>query len=80
MLRNRVLGAHKLTVDTVVDRYLPSHAAGAGRDAVDAMLRDPTSPIEGYGGGGRQNVRLVSADAAVEYLERHGGDVPFGFN
>ena len=44
------------------------------------MATDPTAPIEGYGGGHRQNVRLTSVSDAVDYLEDNGGDVPFGFS
>ena len=43
------------------------------------MLADSNTPIEGYGGGHRQNVRLTGADDAVAYLKANGGDVPFPF-
>jgi hypothetical protein len=44
------------------------------------MLSDANAPIEGYGGGHRQNVRLTSVDDAVRYLNDNDGDVPFGFD
>jgi len=44
------------------------------------MVADPGAPIEAYGGGHRQNVRLTSAEEAVNYLKENGGDVPFGFD
>jgi hypothetical protein len=42
------------------------------------MLHRPDSPIEGYGGGGRKNIRLTSMKAGVEFIEDRDGDVPFG--
>ena len=51
-----------------------------GKDLLKAMATDPDAPVEAYGGGHRQNIRLTSADAAVDYLKANGGDVPFGFD
>lgn len=78
LLRKQVVGNHKKQIDTVVN-WLPSHAQGRGRTLVEEMLTDPTSPIEGYGGGGRQNIRLTDVSDAVDYLEENDGDVPFGY-
>lgn len=44
------------------------------------MLKDLNSPIEGYGGGARTNIRLTSVERAVEYLKDNGGNVPFGYD
>lgn len=77
MLRKRVVGSHKKQVDTVTN-WLPSHAQGRGEQLVREMIADTGSPVEAYGGS-RDNVRLTSVADAVEYLERHGGDVPLGF-
>ncbi|MFD1588523.1 hypothetical protein ACFR9U_16210 [Halorientalis brevis] len=79
MLRKRVIGDKKQQVTTVVGYSVPTHAQGRAEDLIDEMLTDPESPIEGYGGGHRKNIHLTSADAAVEYLEDNGGDVPFPF-
>lgn len=80
LLRNRVVGGHETQVTTAVSRYLPSHAEGRGKQLVDEMVADTDAPIEAYGGGHRENIRLTSVDAAVEYLEANGGNVPFGFD
>ncbi len=44
------------------------------------MLKNASSPIEGYGGGGRNNIRLVSVERAVGYLKDNDGNIPFGYN
>lgn len=77
LLRKRVVGSHKKRVDTVTN-WLPSHDQGRGEQLLREMLRDPESPVEGYGGS-RDNVRLTSVEDAVEFLEEHDGDVPFGY-
>lgn len=78
LLRKRVVGGHKKQIDTVVN-WLPSHAQGRARRLLLDMVTARDAPIEAYGGGSRENVRLSSVDDAVAYLERNGGDVPFGF-
>jgi len=80
MLRKRVVGGHKKQIDTVVNMALPSHEQGRGRDLLEEMISDVGAPVEGYGGGHRQNVRLTSVKDAVDYLKDNGGDVPFGFD
>lgn len=79
MLRKQVVGGHKKQVDTVVN-WLPSDAQGRGRQLIDEMVADATAPIEAYGGGHRENVRLTSVEDAVEFLKSNDGDVPFGFD
>ena len=80
MIRNGpITGAKKVTIDTAVTRYLPSHEQGRGKTLIDGMLAD-ASPIEGYGGGARENIRLTSVDDAVDYLKANGGNVPFGYD
>lgn len=79
MLRNGVVGSHKRQADTVVRWAVPTHLRGRCRTVLDEMTTDPDAPIEAYGGGRRENVRLTSVDAAVEYLEANDGDVPFGY-
>lgn len=78
MLRKRIVGAKNRQVATVVDMALPSHDQGAGKRAIDEMLADTSAPIERYGGQ-RGTIPLTSVEDAVAYLERHGGNVPFGF-
>ena len=82
MLKNQIVGNHKKQLDTVVSRIagLPSHEEGRGKDLLEEMVSDPQAPVEGYGGGHRQNVRLTSVQDAVDYLKDNGGDVPFGFD
>lgn len=80
MLKKQVVGNHKKQVDTVVNTSgIPTHAQGRARDLLNEMADDVGAPIERYGGGHRDNVRLTSAQDAVDYLEANDGDVPFGF-
>ena len=80
LLRKNVLGNHKKQVDTVVGWAAPTHARGRCRQLIDDMVSDQDAPIEQYGGGQRENIRLTSADAAVAYLKANDGDVPFGWD
>lgn len=74
LARNNVTGGHNRTVDTVKNRAgVPTHAQGDVEDAI----RDPDAPVEAYGGQ-RDAIRLTSISAAVDYIEDHGGGVPFG--
>lgn len=77
LLHKRVLGGHKMQVETIVRMALPSHAEGRGKQLIDDLVQ--AGVVERYGGGHRANVRLSSVPAAVEYLEANDGDVPFGF-
>ena len=79
MLRKNVVGTHKMRVDTIVGFSLPTDERGRGRTLLQEMAADPGCPVEAYGGGHRENVRLTSIEAAVRYLNSNGGDVPFGF-
>ena len=78
LLRKRVVKSHKKRVDTVTN-WLPSHAQGRGEQLIRELITDPNAPVEAYGGS-RDNVRLASVEDAVEYLKRHDGNVPFGFD
>ena len=80
MLRKQIVGNHKKQIDSIVNMCLPSHEQGWGKELLEAMATDPDSPVERYGGGHRQNVRLTSVEDAVDYLTQNGGDVPFGFD
>lgn len=80
LLRNKVTGNKKIQVTTAVSRYLPSHEEGRGKQLIDEMIADPDAPIEPYGGGHRENIRISDTSDAVEYLEAHDGNVPFGFD
>jgi hypothetical protein len=80
MLRKRVVGDHKKQIDTVVGFSVASHDEGRARQLLEEMATDPAAPVEQYGGGHRDNVRLSSVQDAVDYLQTNGGDVPFGFD
>lgn len=79
MLRNRIVGGKNRTIDAVVNMSLPSHDQGRGRQLIGEMLSDPGGPIERYGGQ-RDAIRLRSVEAAVDYLKRNDGNVPFNFD
>lgn len=76
MVRQPVTGSNKVTVDTAAS-WVATHDRGRAEDLIREMIRDPESPIEAYGGS-RDNIRLRSVQAGVDFLEEHDGDVPFG--
>lgn len=80
MLRKGVIGGHKRQVETIVNLALPTHVRGRGKELLEGMVTDPTIPVEAYGGGARDNVRLTSAKDAVTYLKENDGNVPFGYD
>lgn len=79
LVSHKVTGNHKKSRDTIINYSgLPSHAEGDAREVLDKMARNPP-PIEQYGGGHRENVRLTSIQDGVDFIEDHGGDPPWGF-
>ncbi|WP_277543609.1 hypothetical protein [Haloarcula laminariae] len=82
MLKNQIVGNHKKQIDTVVSKIaaLPTHEEGRSKELLTEMVSNASAPIEGYGGGHRQNVRLTSVEDAVDYLKDNDGEVPFGFD
>lgn len=76
MLREPITGANKVSVDTA-KTWVATHDRGRAEHLIREMIRDPTSPIEPYGGS-RDNIRLTSVKDGIEFVEAHGGDVPFG--
>jgi len=80
LLRKRVVGDHKWSIDKTVSYALPSHARGRGKQMIrDEMLPANEASLEAYGGGHRENVRLGDVEVAVEFLRENNGNVPFGF-
>jgi hypothetical protein len=77
LLRKSATGGHKKQKDTVVN-WFRSSDQGKVKDLIDEMATDPTVPLEMYGGGQRENVRLSDVGEAVRYLDANDGDVPFG--
>lgn len=77
LLRKRAIGGHKKQKDTVVN-WFASSDQGKVKELIDEMATDPTVPLEMYGGGQRENVRLSDVGEAVRYLDANGGDIPFG--
>ena len=79
LVKNKVTGNHKKQVDTVMNNSgLPSHAKGDARDVLEELAKNPP-PIEMYGGGHRENVRLTSIQDGIDFIEENGGDPPWGF-
>lgn len=76
MVREPITGSNKVTVDTAKG-WVATHDRGRAEELIRDMIRDPQSPIEPYGGS-RDNIRLTSVADAVDFIEAHGGDVPFG--
>ena len=68
----------KSQIQTVTN-WFQSSDQGKLKELMEEMATDPTAPIEKYGGGHRENIRLTGATEAVRYLGDNGRDVPFGF-
>ncbi len=71
----RVTGSHKKQIDTVKN-WVASDEQGQAEDLLRDMVRDPRAPVERY--GGRDAIRLTSMEDAKEFIEDHGGDLPWG--
>lgn len=81
LLRKRVIGNHKWTVDRTVSYALPSHAQGHGRQVIEhEMLPNAEAGLVRYGGGARDNIHLTNVHDAVAFLKANDGNVPFGFD
>ena len=78
LLRKQVVGGHKKQKDTVIG-WFRSSDQGRVKELIDEIATDPTTPVEKYGGGQRENIRLSDVSEAVQYLDKNGGDIPFGF-
>ena len=76
LARKKVTGGNKKRVDTVKGWFRNSDQ-GKVETLIRELSTDPTAPVERYGGGARDNVRLTSIAAARQYLENHGEDVWF---
>ena len=76
MVRGPITGNRKVTVDTA-KTWVATHNRGRAEELIREMIRDPDKPLEAYGGS-RDNVRLTSVQGGVDFIEDHGGDVPFG--
>lgn len=80
LLRNRVFGGHKWSIDKTVNYALPDSEQGRGRQLIEnEMIPQCEASLEAYGGGHRENIRLGDADTAVQFLKDNDGNVPFGF-
>ncbi|KDE57544.1 hypothetical protein EL22_11415 [Halostagnicola sp. A56] len=74
LARKKVTGNSKRQVDTVKN-WFASSDQGQVEDLLRELARDPESPVEMYGGGGRDNVRLTSLMDAKDWLSDHKRDL-----
>lgn len=79
LLRKNVTGGNKVQKDTATN-WFASSDQGQVKHVIDDMATDPSTPLERYGGGHRENIRLSDVGESVRYLDRNGGNVPFGFD
>jgi len=73
LVRQKVTGGHKKQVDTVKN-WFPASKQEEIEKHIRELLRDPSTPVEGYGGA-RDNVRLSSIADAKDWLAEHGRDL-----
>jgi hypothetical protein len=74
LARDGATGGKKRQVDTVKN-WFASSDQGRVEDLIRDLVRDPTAPVEAYGGGGRDNVRLTSISDAKDWLDDRGRDL-----
>lgn len=79
LVRGDVTGGNKVTVDTA-KTWVATHNRGRAEELIRDMVRDPDAPVEAYGGGARDNIRLTSIQAGVDYLKANDCEVPFGYD
>lgn len=77
MVRQPIVGGRKVTVDTAKS-WVAKHDRGRAETLIRNMITDPSAPIEAYGGGSRDNIRLSSMQAGIDYIKDNGGTLPFG--
>lgn len=74
---NGVTGGHKKQIDTIASSWgFASHEEGRVRDRLEELATNPEVPVEKY--GGRDVVRLTDMAAAKEFIQEHGGELPWG--
>lgn len=78
-LRHRVVGSKNRTIDAVINVALPDYLQGEGRQLLEnEMLPQNEAGFARYGGE-RNAVHIQDPSKAVEFLETHEAEVPFGF-
>ncbi len=81
LLRKRITGNKKITIDTLLNYSVRDSDAGRARELLrDEMIPKGEASIVQYGGGARENVQLSDVEEAVQFLKDNDGDVPFGFD
>lgn len=81
MVRKRITGGKKISVDSLVNYSVRDSEAGRAKQLIrNEMIPRGEASIVQYGGGARENVKLVDIGEAVEFLKDNGGEVPFGFD
>jgi hypothetical protein len=81
LLRKRVTGGKKWSIDKTLNYSLPDSEQGRARQLIEnEMLPQAEGSLERYGGGARDNIRLGDVPTAVQFLKNNGGNVPFGFD
>lgn len=76
LVRGDYVGARKVTVDTAKG-WVATHNRGRAKELIRDWITEPDSPIEAYGGGARDNIRLTSKADGMDWLEAHGVDTTF---
>lgn len=76
LVRGGYVGNRKVTVDTAKS-WVATHNRGRAEDLIRDWITEPESPIEAYGGGARDNIRLTSKADGMIWLEEHGVDTTF---
>ncbi|WP_248911050.1 hypothetical protein [Halocatena marina] len=76
LVRGGYVGKRKVTVDTAKG-WVASHDEGRAEELIRDWITEPGSPLEAYGGGARDNIRLSSKAEGMRWLEAHDVDTTF---
>ncbi|WP_330631405.1 hypothetical protein [Halocatena halophila] len=76
LVRGGYVGNRKVTVDTAKG-WVASHDEGRAEELIRDWITEPESPIEAYGGGERDNIRLTSRAQGLKWLEARDVDTTF---
>lgn len=75
LARKGVSGSKKFPTDAA-KRFVATEDRGRAKTLVEEMMKDPDEPLQPAGTYTR--CKLSSIDAAKEYLEENGSELPFG--
>ena len=78
ILYHRVVKSERVSPDVVVN-WFPKDERNEVENLIENLIEDENVPITRYGWGKQQGIHITGVKSAIEYLNEHGGDAPYGF-